>query len=71
MDTAFAGFFYMFVAVFMLIVGILAVLMPFFVLRIRNEVIAANKKLTEIIEHMEANNVLIGKLPAGGYRSID
>lgn len=65
MDTAFAGFFYMFVAVFMLIVGILAFLMPFFVLRIRNEVIEANKKLTEIIEHLEANNVLIGKLPGG------
>ncbi|MBW1715844.1 MAG: hypothetical protein JRJ77_08480 [Deltaproteobacteria bacterium] len=44
------GVFYMIVAIFLIIVAILSLLMPFFVLRIRNEIISMNKKMSELIE---------------------
>ena len=44
------GAFYIIVAIFLIIVAILSLLMPFFVLRIRNEIISMNKKMSELIE---------------------
>lgn len=44
------GLFYIIVAIFLIIVAILSLLMPFFVLRIRNELISMNKKMSELIE---------------------
>jgi hypothetical protein len=40
---------------FMGIVGLLAVLMPFFVLRIRNELIVMNRNLERLIELVESS----------------
>jgi len=39
---------------FMAVVGVLAILLPFFVLRIRNELIAANRRLERLIELVES-----------------
>ena len=41
---------------FLLIVGILALLMPFFVLRIRNEVISMNQKMSILVKSLGASD---------------
>lgn len=51
--------------IFILITFVLAVLMPFFVLRIRNESIKTNKKLDEIISLMSKGEK--AKRPADKY----
>ena len=40
---------YIVVILFLLIAAILAFLMPFFVLRIRNEIISMNKKMSKVV----------------------
>ncbi len=48
-----AGLLYAAMAIFLIIAGILAILMPFFVLRIRNEIISMNQKLSLLIQLLE------------------
>ena len=45
------------VTVFLIIVAILAFLMPFFVLRIRNEMIKLNEKMTKVIELLGGKDI--------------
>ena len=40
---------FIFIAILLIILAVLAILMPFFVLKIRNETISINKKLSTII----------------------
>jgi hypothetical protein len=42
-------------AIFILIVAVLAFLMPFFVLRIRNEMISMNQKMSELVKILGGN----------------
>jgi len=50
----FMGAFSGIITFFILIAVILALLMPFFVLRIRNELISMNKKMSELVELLSA-----------------
>ena len=45
------------VTIIILIVAVLAFLMPFFVFRIRNEMISMNQKMTELIKILGSNNI--------------
>jgi hypothetical protein len=44
------GALYFVVTFFLILAGILALMMPFFVFRIRNELILMNKKMSQLIE---------------------
>ncbi|MBN2570126.1 MAG: hypothetical protein JXB42_11910 [Deltaproteobacteria bacterium] len=50
---AFGTFWVMAIAIFFLVLAVLAILMPLFVLRIRNEVILINKKLSLISDLLQ------------------
>ena len=50
------------ITVFILIAVFLAFLMPFFVLRIRNELISMNKKLSRLIELLSAQENVSGRV---------
>lgn len=45
-----------FVTIIFIIAAILAFMMPFFVLRIRNEIISMNQKMTELVKILGGNN---------------
>jgi len=54
-----------FFGLFLLVMGILALCMPWFVLQIRNEIISTNKKLGRIIDLLEKDdpNAKVNKPP--------
>jgi hypothetical protein len=49
------------IMIFGIVLGILGLLMPFFVLRIRNEMIALNKSARQIVYMLEAEEERRGK----------
>lgn len=52
----FGGGFLTFIFLFLIIAAILAILLPFFVLKIRNEIVSMNKKMAKIIEILSYKN---------------
>jgi cell division protein FtsL len=53
---------YILVTIFLLIAAILAILMPFFVLRIRNELIEMNQKISQMVEILGGKDAVIAQL---------
>ena len=56
------GALYIIVTRFLLIAAILAILMPFFVLRIRNELISMNQKISQLVEILGGKGSSIAQL---------
>jgi hypothetical protein len=63
------GIFSLAVYVLILVAAVLALLMPFFVLRIRNEIISMNKKMTALINILRDNESItnIARIEDPGY----
>jgi uncharacterized membrane protein len=62
----FMGAFSGVITIFVLIAIVLAFLMPFFVLRIRNELISMNRKMARLIELLSAREDARGEVSTSG-----